>query len=365
MRRIGDENKPISRPRIEGRYMDVILDSPSEENEQPVSDSSGGENKEEASDSERRVVSRRPARRTRAGGKKPARASRSRAASVDEEKEKPDVDAPDDTAEPAGTAAEVPEKRVVSRRPAKRSRASTKRTTRAKAGEKQQNQAGKEAEKTEEPAETAATAASEPADAAGESVAAPEAETSETATTPPADSAADAPAEAAAERAQESPGRGASPEHRRTRRRRQPRRQNDGGGGAESRDRAERIPQSVVEILSDAWTEEKARKYLSEGFLATLSAPLVSRKKVEEIDEEALRDRLKVVRRVLADECMVEDDASDLILLDMVINALADRLEVYRLSSRDASPEKLVHLVQLRYHADRRLIDTVTALKNA
>jgi hypothetical protein len=120
-----------------------------------------------------------------------------------------------------------------------------------------------------------------------------------------------------------------------------------------------------VEILTDTWTDEKARKYLSEGFLATLSTPLVSRDKVEEIDEEALRDRLKVVRRVLADECMVEDDASDVILLDMVMNALADRLEVYRLTAKDASPETLVQIVQLRYNADRRLIDTVTALKNA
>ena len=92
---------------------------------------------------------------------------------------------------------------------------------------------------------------------------------------------------------------------------------------------------------------------------------MVSRGKVEEIDEEALRERLKVIRRVLADECMVEDDASDLILLDMVMNALADRLEVYRLTSRGASPEKLVQILELRYNADRRLIEAVTALKNA
>lgn len=353
------------RLRLEGRYMDDILDSPSEENDQPVSEAPGGEKKEEAMDSERRVVSRRPARRTRAGSKKPARTTRSRAASVDEEKEKPEVDAPEDADESTGKTAEVSEKRVVSRRPAKRSRASTKsvkRTTRSKAGDKQPNQTGNEVEKTEEPPETAAAGATSPEPAnASESVTEPAAET---ATSPP-DSAAGASPEAATETTQESPDRGASQEHRRTRRRRQPRRQNDAGGGAESRERTERIPQSVMEILADTWTEEKARKYLSDGFLATLSTPLVSRKKVDEIDEEALRDRLKVVRRVLADECMVEDDASDLILLDMVINALADRLEVYRLTSRDASPEKLVHILQLRYNADRRLIDTVTALKNA
>ena len=353
------------RLRLEGRYMDDILDSPSEENDQPVSEAPGGEKKEEASDSERRVVSRRPARRTRAGTKKPARTTRSRAASEEEKNEKPEVDAPEDADESTGKTAEVSEKRVVSRRPAKRSRASTKsvkRTTRSKAGDKQPNQTGNEVEKTEEPSETAVAGATSPEPAnASESVTEPAADT---ATSPP-DSAAGASPEAEAERTQESPARGASQEHRRTRRRRQPRRQNDAGGSAESRERAERIPQSVTEILADTWTEEKARKYLSDGFLATLSAPLVSRKKVDEIDEEALRDRLKVVRRVLADECMVEDDASDLILLDMVINALADRLEVYRLTSRDASPEKLVHILQLRYNADRRLIDTVTALKNA
>ena len=357
------------RLRPEGRYMDVIQDSPTEENEQPVSESPDGEKKEEAKGSERRVVSRRPARRTRAGSKKPARTTRSRAASVDETKETPEADAPEDADESTGKTEEVPEKRVISRRPAKRTRASTKSakpTTRAKTGDKQQNQTGKEAEKTEEPSETAAKGATPPEPAnASESVAEPAAETTEAAAPSPPDSAAGAPSEATAERTQESPARAASQEQRRTRRRRQPRRQNDGGGGAESRERAERIPQSVMEILADTWTEEKARKYLSDGFLATLSTPLVSRKKVDEIDEEALRDRLKVVRRVLADECMVEDDASDLILLDMVINALADRLEVYRLTSPDASPEKLVHILQLRYNADRRLIDTVTALKNA
>ena len=92
----------MRRFRLEGRYMDVILDSPSEENDQPVSDAAGGEKKEEAKDSERRVVSRRPARRTRAGSKKPARTTRSRAASVDEKMEKPEADAPEDADESEG-----------------------------------------------------------------------------------------------------------------------------------------------------------------------------------------------------------------------------------------------------------------------
>ncbi|MDE2887060.1 MAG: hypothetical protein OXR72_02530 [Gemmatimonadota bacterium] len=346
--------------------MDVILDSPSEENDQPGSDAPGGEKKEEGKDSERRVVSRRPAKRTRTGSKKPARTTRSRAASADEKKEKPEADAPEDAGEPTGKTAEVPEKRVISRRPGKRSRASAKpaaRSTRAKVTDEQQNQTGNEAEETAD-SSTTATVAPEPVNA-GESATEPVAETTEAAGAPPSDSPAGAPVEAAAERTQEAPARGASQDQRRNRRRRQPRRQNDGAGSADNRGRADQIPHSVADILSDSWTEEKARKYLSEGFLATLSTRLVSRGKVEEIDEEALRERLKVIRRVLADECMVEDDASDLILLDMVMNALADRLEVYRLTSRGASPEKLVQILELRYNADRRLIEAVTALKNA
>ncbi|MDE2998226.1 MAG: hypothetical protein OXU79_04015 [Gemmatimonadota bacterium] len=346
--------------------MDVILDSPSEENDQTVSDATGGEAKEEAKDSERRVVSRRPAKRTRTGAKKPARTTRSRSASDDEQKEKPGADAPEDAGEPTGKTADVPEKRVISRRPAKRSRASAKpatRSTRTRSGDEQQNQAGNGAEKAADPS-TTATAAPEPANA-GEPATEPVAETTEAAKASSPDTSAGAPPEAATEKAQEAPARGTSQDQRRTRRRRQPRRQNDGGGSTDNRGKADRIPDSVADILSDSWTEEKARRYLSEGFLATLSTRLVSRGKVEEIDEEALRERLKVVRRVLADECMVEDDASDLILLDMVMDALADRLEVYRLTSRGASPEKLVQILELRYNADRRLIEAVTALKNA
>lgn len=348
--------------------MDVIQDSPSGENDQPVSEAPDTEKKEEAGDSERRVVSRRPAKRTRSGSKKPKRTTRSRTAPEEEESKKTEADPQEDAGQSTEKTEDVSEKRVISRRPAKRPRKSTnstKRTTRAKADDKQQTQSEKEADKAAAPPEAATTetASPEPANA-GEAVAEPVPETPKPAATPPPEPAAGAPSETTAERTQEPQARGAQ-EHRRNRRRRQPRRQNEGGGSAENRERAERVPQSIAEILSDNWTEEKARKYLSEGFLATLSTTLVSRSKVEQLDEEALRDRLKVVRRVLADECMVEDDASDIILLDMVMNALADRLEVYRLTSRSASPAQLDQILQLRYNADRRLIETVTALKNA
>ena len=347
--------------------MDVIQDSPSEENDQAVSEAPGTEEKEDARDSERRVVSRRPAKRTRSGTKKPKRTTRSRTEPAEEESNKAEADPQEDTGQSVEKTADVSEKRVISRRPAKRPRKSpkaTKRTTRAKADDTQQSQSEEETDKAVAPPEVATTETASPEPAKPvEAVAEPVPETTKPAAATPPEPAAGAPSETPAERTQEPQARGAQ-EHRRNRRRRQPRRQNDGGGSAENRERAERIPQSIVEILSDNWTEEKARKYLSEGFLATLSTPLVSRSKVEQIDEEALRDRLKVVRRVLADECMVEDDASDLILLDMVMNALADRLEVYRLTSRSASPGQLDQILQLRYNADRRLIETVTALKN-
>ncbi len=359
----------MGRLQLEGRDMDVNLDPPSGENDQTVSGAPDTEKKDDARDSERRVVSRRPAKRTRSSTKKPKRTTRSRTAPVEENGEKSEADATEDANESTEKTTDVSEKRVVSRRPVKRSRGPAKSPKRAppgKAEDKEQNQSQKEAETTVEPSAATATAATPPEPPnAPESVPDSVVENAEAEATSAPDATAGAPAETPAERTQEPPSRGASQEHRRPRRRRQPRRPNEGGGSAESTERAERIPQSVVEILADTWTEEKARKYLSEGFLATLSTRLVSQDTIEEIDDAALRDRLKVVRRVLADECMVEDDASDLILLDMVMNALEDRLEVYRLTAKDTGTEELAQILELRYKADRRLIDTLTALKNA
>ena len=82
-------------------------------------------------------------------------------------------------------------------------------------------------------------------------------------------------------------------------------------------------------------------------------------------DSADLEAALKVIRKVLADECMVEDDAADVILLDMAIKALADRIEVYWLQADSNSLEDMELILELRYKADRRLIETVTALKNA
>ncbi len=72
-----------------------------------------------------------------------------------------------------------------------------------------------------------------------------------------------------------------------------------------------------------------------------------------------------MIRKVLADECMVADDVTDVMLLDMVMNAMADRLDIYRLEAGDKTPEDLEVILELRYKADRRLIETLNALKNA
>jgi hypothetical protein len=123
-------------------------------------------------------------------------------------------------------------------------------------------------------------------------------------------------------------------------------------------------PQTAMGILEETWSEDRARKIMSEGFLVSLAAPLKSSEEIPGLDADVLADRLRVVRRVLADECMVEDDVTDVMMLDMVMNALADRIEVYRLTADGTGAEHLERILELRYKADRRLIETVTALKN-
>ena len=71
-----------------------------------------------------------------------------------------------------------------------------------------------------------------------------------------------------------------------------------------------------------------------------------------------------MVRRVLADECMVEDDVTDVMMLDMVMSALGDRIEIYRMSVKGRDAAGMERILDLRYKADRRLIETVNALKN-
>jgi len=120
----------------------------------------------------------------------------------------------------------------------------------------------------------------------------------------------------------------------------------------------------VRDVLSEDWTEEKARKYLREGILMNMASPLVSDAgEAIDVDAEQIKKRLQIIRKILASECMVEDDASEVMLLDMVMNALADRIEVYRIQAKAGDAEDMGHVVDLRYKADRRLIESVDSLK--
>ena len=122
----------------------------------------------------------------------------------------------------------------------------------------------------------------------------------------------------------------------------------------------------LAEILAQSWTEDKTRRFLGEGFLSSLSAELVNDGKRASLpDAEALKKPLEMIRKVLADECMVADDVSDLLLLDVVMNALSDRIDVCRLQAESDSLADIDAILELRYKADRRLIEAVNALKNA
>ena len=123
---------------------------------------------------------------------------------------------------------------------------------------------------------------------------------------------------------------------------------------------------SLLEVLSDTWTADKTKKFLSEGFIANLSFGLISGGEAKtQPNQEALKEPLKGIRKVLADECMVEDDVTDLMLLDLVMNALGDRIEIYKLQAENRKLEDIDLILDLRYKADRRLIETLLALKNS
>ena len=122
----------------------------------------------------------------------------------------------------------------------------------------------------------------------------------------------------------------------------------------------------LTQILAQSWTEDKTRQFISEGFLGSLSPELVNNGKRETIpDAEALQKPLQMIRKVLADECMVADDITDLMLLDVVMNALSDRIDVFRLQAESNALSDIDAILELRYKADRRLIEAVNALKNA
>ena len=122
----------------------------------------------------------------------------------------------------------------------------------------------------------------------------------------------------------------------------------------------------LTQILAQSWTEDKTRQFISEGFLGSLSPELVNNGTREPFpDADALKEPLKMIRKILADECMVADDITDLMLLDVVMNALSDRIDVCRLQAESNALSDIDAILELRYKADRRLIEAVNALKNA
>ncbi|MDP6040987.1 MAG: hypothetical protein QGG64_20730, partial [Candidatus Latescibacteria bacterium] len=150
--------------------------------------------------------------------------------------------------------------------------------------------------------------------------------------------------------------------------RRQPRQSSDKGRsrGRDEKADSKQPSRTLTAILAESWTEDKTRRYLSEGFLGSLSPGLINTGKQEPLpDTDALKESLQMIRKVLADECMVADDVTDLMLLDVVMNALSDRIEVCRLQAESKSLEDMDMILDLRYKADRRLIEAVNALKNA
>lgn len=136
--------------------------------------------------------------------------------------------------------------------------------------------------------------------------------------------------------------------------------------GRNRRQKPEQPSNRLTQILAQSWTEDKTRQFISEGFLGSLSPELVNNGKSETIpDAEKLKKPLEMIRKVLADECMVADDVTDLMLLDVVMNALSDRIDVCRLQAESNALADIDAILELRYKADRRLIEAVNALKNA
>ena len=154
--------------------------------------------------------------------------------------------------------------------------------------------------------------------------------------------------------------------HSRSKKTDQDNRRSDRDRKQKEKSETDKPSRKLAEILAQSWTEDKTRRFLSEGFLSSLSPELISNGNEEPIpDTEALKEPLQMIRKVLADECMVADDVTDLILLDVVINALSDRIEVCRLQAESQSLADMDVILDLRYKADRRLIEAVNALKNA
>ena len=118
-------------------------------------------------------------------------------------------------------------------------------------------------------------------------------------------------------------------------------------------------------MLSEEWTEEKARNFLKQGFLVKLTPDIMGSATGDDANSPDLAQPLRTIRRVLADECMVQDDATDVMLLDLVVKALSDWIQVYRITPKEGELDEIERLMDIRSKADRRLMDAITALKNS
>ncbi len=346
---------------------------------------------EKETESDEQVVSSRPAKRAR---KAPAKRKTTKkvAKRDDAGEEKPAKKAP------RKKRVKVSEKKVVSSRPRKRTskkKIEEKDKPKAEAQEEKPAETPKDSTEAQVAKEQSTTPAADASDSSprwgrsqrrqqaprivtGETAADRVIESTSRPSTPPpaavaggkdAEPASEPTAETQAAPLGEEESQGGT-EPRRSRGRGRPRRRRTGTRSVPRQEVAPPPPppatpvQSVTEILAENWSEDRARKILSEGFLVSLAAPLTSDADVPSLDDGALADRLQVVRRVLADECMVEDDVTDVLMLDMVMSALGDRIEIYRMSVKGRDAAEMERILDLRYKADRRLIETVNALKN-
>ena len=118
-------------------------------------------------------------------------------------------------------------------------------------------------------------------------------------------------------------------------------------------------------MLNETWTEDKTRRFLSDGFLSNLSPDILGVGEEKDKDRPDRGQPMQMIRRVLADECMVQDDATDVMLLDLVVKALSDWTQVYRITPTDGALDEVDRLMDIRSKADRRLMEAITALKNS
>jgi len=98
-----------------------------------------------------------------------------------------------------------------------------------------------------------------------------------------------------------------------------------------------------------------------DGIVAAWSIPIRADNEIRRIE-----DVLRGIRKALEEECMVgQDDASERVLLDLVMNAIRDRITVHRIQPITRDLEETERLLRLRNQTDRHVVEMLTALKSA